>query len=131
MAKPDYGIDIWNSEDLTGNNVENALQNAEIEGVRPKVDIQNMDAQAMAFADGSFDVVVSNQVIHNIYNKEGRQKACAEMARVCRTGGCVLLSDFRHMREYEANFRVLGLAVEMSSPSLLTFPFLRILKVSK
>jgi arsenite methyltransferase len=26
------GIDIWNEEDLTGNNIENALKNAEIEG---------------------------------------------------------------------------------------------------
>src|ERR1700733_10682227 len=35
------GIDIWSAEDLTGNNVENALKNAEIEGVQDKVEIKN------------------------------------------------------------------------------------------
>ena len=40
----------------------------------------------MKFADGTFDVVVSNLVIHNIPTREGRDKACREIARGAEAG---------------------------------------------
>src|SRR5271169_3703487 len=52
------GIDIWNAEDLTGNNIENALKNAEIEGVSDKISIENENAMEMSFTDNSFDIIV-------------------------------------------------------------------------
>jgi arsenite methyltransferase len=54
------GIDIWSKKDLSGNSMDKTLRNAEIEDVRDRVDVQNGDATAMKFADGSFDVVLSN-----------------------------------------------------------------------
>ncbi len=126
------GIDIWNADDLTGNNVENAIKNAEIEGVKDKVEVKNENAMAMGFADNSFDVILSNLCLHNIYNKEGRVSACKEIARVLKNGGTALISDFRHTKEYKLNFDQLGLqATLLTANYLTTFPALRILMIKK
>ncbi|MGC2235649.1 MAG: class I SAM-dependent methyltransferase [Pyrinomonadaceae bacterium] len=127
-----YGIDIWNAADLSGNKIENTLQNAEIEGVSDKIEIKEEDAQAMTFADASFDVVLSNLCLHNIPTKEGRAKACREIARILKPNGTAILSDFKNNKFYEKAFKEAGLKTELTFASLLdTFPPIRILKVQK
>ncbi len=126
------GIDIWNAEDLTGNNIESARQNAEIEGVTGRIEIKNENAMNMSFADNSFDVILSNLCLHNIYNKEGRNNACKEISRVLKNGGTAIISDFRHVKEYKRNFDQLGLQTKLCSYNFLsTFPPLRILVIKK
>jgi arsenite methyltransferase len=125
------GIDIWNQEDLSGNNVENLLRNLELEGVREKTEVRNEDAQKMSFLDGSFDVVLSNACLHNIYNAPGRAQACGEIARVLKPGGLAVISDFRHMGEYRDAFSRLGMEVRNVPLSLATFPPLRIVTARK
>ncbi len=125
------GIDIWNQEDLSGNNVENLLRNLELEGVREKTEAKNEDAQKMSFADGSFDVVLSNACLHNIYNAPGRAQACGEIARVLKPGGVAVISDFRHMSEYRHAFSKLGMEIRNVPLSLATFPPLRIVRARK
>jgi arsenite methyltransferase len=126
------GIDIWNEEDLTGNNMEAALKNAGIEGVENKIGIKNENAMNMGFADNSFDVILTNLCLHNIYNKEGRNNACREISRVLKTGGTGVISDFKHVKEYKSNFDQLGLQTQLFSASYFTtFPPLRILVVRK
>jgi arsenite methyltransferase len=126
------GIDIWNAEDLTGNNIENALDNARIEGVQDKVEIKNENAMDLSFADSSFDVILSNLCLHNIYNKEGRATACKEIARVLKTGGTAVISDFRHVKQYKRNFDQLGLNTTIFTPNYFTtFPPLTILVIKK
>ncbi|MDD2773109.1 MAG: class I SAM-dependent methyltransferase [Elusimicrobiales bacterium] len=127
-----YGIDIWNAEDLSDNSVQNALKNAEAEGVKDKVEIRNEDARKMSFADGAFDVVFSNLCLHNIYDPEGRAQACREIARVLKPGATALISDFRHTKDYARMLEQTGLRVSLSLPYLLdTFPPLRIIKAVK
>lgn len=127
-----YGIDIWNAADLSGNKIENTLRNAELEGVFDKIEIKNEDAQAMSFADASFDVVLSNLCLHNIPTDEGRAKACREIARILKPGGTAVLSDFKNNKFYEKTFKDANLQVELSNASLFkTFPPLRILKIRK
>jgi len=126
------GIDIWNAEDLTSNKMENTIDNAVLEVVRDKVEIKNDNATDMSFPDESFDVVVSNLCLHNIYNSADRKKACDEITRVLRKGGTAIISDFRHMREYKSNFAQAGLQTELLPASyLFTFPPLAILRVRK
>lgn len=126
------GIDIWNSEDLTRNKMDNTLMNAAIEGVKDKVEIKNEDAISMSFPDNSFDVVLSNLCLHNIYNKEDRKKACMEISRVLKQGGVGIISDFKHMKEYRMNFAEMGLKTESFPASYFTtFPPLPILKITK
>jgi arsenite methyltransferase len=125
------GIDIWNQEDLSGNNMQNLVRNLELERVREKAEIKNEDAQKMSFPDGSFDVVLSNVCLHNIYNKPGRAQACREIARVLKPSGVAVISDFRHMSEYRDTFSILGLEVRRMPLTFDTFPPLRILTARK
>ena len=126
------GIDIWNNEDLTKNTMENTMSNAMLEGVKDKVEIKNDNATEMSFADNTFDVVISNLCLHNIYNIEDRKKACIEICRVLRKGGTAIISDFRHMKEYKSNFEQAGLQTRFYPASYLTtFPPLPILKATK
>jgi SAM-dependent methyltransferase len=126
------GIDIWNASDLSDNNVENTLRNADIEGVKEKVELRNEDAQKMTFADSSFDVVLSNLCLHNIPTGAGRTTACQEIARVLKPGGVAVISDFKNTADYEKVFRAAGLNTERSAPYLFsTFPPLRIVTARK
>ena len=86
----------------------------------------------MGFADSSFDVILTNLCLHNIYNKEGRADACKEISRVLKHGGTAVISDFRHVKQYKSNFDQLGLQTQLFWPNYLTtFPPLRILVVMK
>ena len=125
------GIDIWNQEDLSGNNMQNLLHNLDLEGVREKTEVRNENAQKMSFPDESFDVVLSNLCLHNIYSSAGRVQACSEIARVLRPGGLTVISDFRHTREYRQTLSKLGLEVRLFPVSLDTFPPLRIVTARK
>jgi len=126
------GIDIWNAEDLTQNKMEYTMKNAELEGVQEKIEIKNENATSMNFADNTFDVVVSNLCLHNIYNVPGRKKACFEISRVLKPGGTGIISDFRHMKEYQKNFVEAGLQTEfLPANYFTTFPPLPILKIKK
>jgi arsenite methyltransferase len=108
------------------------VRNAEIEGVRDRVDVQSGDATSMNFADGSFDVVLSNLCIHNIPTKEGRDQACREIVRVLKPGGTAVISDFIHTADYVKAFKSAGVDTKRSGMDFLfTFPPLRIVEVRK
>jgi len=126
------GIDIWSTKDLSGNAMEKTLQNAEIEGVRGKIDVQSGDASAMKFPDASFDVVLSNLCIHNIPTRAGRDQACREIVRVLKPGGKAIISDFIKTRDYVKAFTAAGAATSRTGLDFLrTFPPLRIVEVQK
>ena len=126
------GIDIWSTKDLSGNALGKTLQNAELEGVGEKVDVQNGDASTMKFPDASFDVVVSNLCIHNIPTRAGRDQACREIVRVLKPGGKAIISDFIKTRNYVKAFKAAGATASRSGSDFLrTFPPLRIILVQK
>ena len=126
------GIDIWNAEDLSGNGPEGLKANITMEGVGERTTILSEDAQKMSFADGTFDVVLSNLCLHNIYNRPGRAKACSEIARVLRPGGVAVISDYKYVREYASEFTKNGLSVELCPLDWTgTFPPLRMLMARK
>lgn len=85
----------------------------------------------MSFPDNSFDVILSNLCLHNIYDKTIRLRACNEIARVLKPGGVAIISDFKHTREYAETLRKAGLRVERKMPNLTTYPPLRILLAYK
>ena len=67
------GIDIWNAEDLSGNGPEALVNNIALEEISDRTTVKSEDARQMSFPDGSFDVVLSNLCLHNIYDR-----ACAQ-----------------------------------------------------
>jgi SAM-dependent methyltransferase len=118
------GIDIWQSEDLSGNNPGATLENAVREGVRERVEVRTADMRKMPFPDATFDVVVSRAAIHNLYKPADRAKAIAEVARVLKPGAHALIADIRHGAEYTAAFAAHGCRdvrhVESRAEAILT-----------
>ncbi len=99
-----FGIDIWQTEDLSGNAQEATAKNVRIEGLDKRVEIATADMRNMPYSDGSFDYVVSRAAIHNLYSAEDRLKAIQEIARVLKPGGKALIEDIRHGNEYAKSF---------------------------
>ncbi|MGH9598936.1 MAG: methyltransferase domain-containing protein [Terracidiphilus sp.] len=126
------GIDIWNAEDLSGNGPEALLKNIALEEVADRTTVKSENARKMSFPDASFDVVLSNLCLHNIYERPGRAEACREIARVLKPGGTAIVSDYKHTREYASELAKAGLKVELCAPNWTsTFPPLRILVARK
>jgi arsenite methyltransferase len=66
--------------------------------VRPKTPVP----AHLPFPDASFDVVTSALAVHNIPTADGRGRAVAEMARVLKPGGRLVLADIKHVNDYAA-----------------------------
>jgi ubiquinone/menaquinone biosynthesis C-methylase UbiE len=89
-------------------------------------------AQEMEFTDASFDVVVSNLCLHNIYESGPRAAAVAQIIRVLKTGGVALISDYKLTGEYAKAMAAAGLTVEKKWGSFsTTFPPLRVVIARK
>ncbi|WP_425230917.1 class I SAM-dependent methyltransferase [Sphingomonas sp.] len=113
------GLDRWQAADLSGNTPAAFLANAAAAGVAGRVTVETGDATALPFADDSFDVVGSMTVIHNIPAAADRDRAVAELWRVTRSGGQILLFDIRHARTYARQLRALGAELRLRGPILL------------
>ena len=126
------GIDIWSNVDM-GDNSEAATQhNLELEGIASRCTLVSAGAQEMPFADASFDVIVSNLCLHNIYDRPTRLQALHQIARVLKPGGIALLSDYKRTGEYAAELRKLGFHADRRwGNCLTTFPPLRVVVARK
>jgi protein-L-isoaspartate O-methyltransferase len=113
------GIDIWQTEDLSGNSREAAQENARGEQVAERVQILTADMRKLPFADATFDVILSSNAIHNIYDPEGRDQAIAEICRVLKPGGRILIVDIRHSSQYVAALRRAGVSEVLRIGSVL------------
>jgi ubiquinone/menaquinone biosynthesis C-methylase UbiE len=105
------GIDIYDPN-AGGGTPAIFWKNAHQEGVADRVELQNVNACQMPFADASFDVVVSTLAFHHIHSSsaaEGRRQAAREIVRVLRPGGMVLIFDVGHtLAELEQVLRAAG-----------------------
>ena len=107
------GIDLWSTRDQSGNGEQAALRNAELEGVRERVELHTGDMRRLPFPDLSFDVVTSSLAIHNIRDEKGREQAVEEIWRVTKSGGTALIADIGHTTEYARRLATLpGASVE-------------------
>ncbi|HEY0163533.1 MAG TPA: class I SAM-dependent methyltransferase [Edaphobacter sp.] len=126
------GLDIWSTEDLSGNAEAATLHNLEMEGVAARCTLVSRSAAEMPFADAAFDVIVSNLCLHNLYDRSMRLAALQHIARALRPGGVALISDYKLTSEYAKEFQRLGLQVEKKRGSLLaTFPPLTVVIARK
>jgi ubiquinone/menaquinone biosynthesis C-methylase UbiE len=88
------GLDRWIRGALSGNRPEAALDNARLAGVLDRVQVTAGDVRQLPFADASFDVVVSNFVVHEVNTEAEREQLFREMIRVLKPAGRVALVDF-------------------------------------
>jgi len=86
-----YGMDIWSGRDLWNNTLKQAERNAGIE--RADVKFLNGDARDIPLRDHDFDLVVSSSMIHNIHTTSKMRKALAEIRRVLKKDGKIILAD--------------------------------------
>lgn len=117
------GIDVWSNADMRSNSPEATGRNLQMEGVADRCTLVSVPAQEMTFPDASFDVIVSNLCLHNIYDKPTRTAALDQVARVLKPGGVALLSDYKLTGEYVKHLQEAGLVVSRKRGSwLTTFP---------
>jgi len=102
------GIDLWSTTDQSGNSREVTLQNAALEGVRDRIDVETGDMRSLPFADRSFDLVVSSLAIHNIRSNPARTDAIREAWRVLKPGGRIAIVDIRVTGRYADALKTLG-----------------------
>ena len=103
------GIDLWQSADQAGNRPDAAVNNARLEGVADRIEVHTADMRQLPFSDRYFDVVISHWAVHNLPEAEERAKAIAEMARVLKPAGYLVLADIMYRAEYAAEFARVGL----------------------
>ncbi|MFE7314341.1 class I SAM-dependent methyltransferase [Streptomyces sp. NPDC057555] len=104
-----YGVDLWRSQDQSGNDPAVTERNAQAEGVADRMELHTADMTRLPFERDRFDVVVSSLAIHNISDPAGRASAIEEAVRVLRPGGRLVLADIRNTRQYGACLQRLGL----------------------
>ncbi|MEJ2252696.1 MAG: class I SAM-dependent methyltransferase [Candidatus Lokiarchaeota archaeon] len=88
------GIDIWQSKDQLGNSPETTLTNVQAEGVADRVEIKTGDMRELPFPNETIDVVISSIAIHNVHEKEEREKVFKEIDRVVKPNGQIAIIDF-------------------------------------
>jgi ubiquinone/menaquinone biosynthesis C-methylase UbiE len=87
LAERGYRV---SSMDLSQAMIETTRRNASSAGMEELVEVSIGDAQRMAFADGTFSVVIALGLLSYL---ELPEQAIREMARVTRSGGYVLLTS--------------------------------------
>ena len=119
------GIDIWDTKNVpqylyhhklsqpSGNTLENVKRNVEIAGVRKKVEFINMDAHALQFRDGYFDVIICAYVISHLGRY--RDSVLKEIRRTLKAGGRLVVVD---------NIRDLTYVL-LSTPHMFLWSYLR------
>lgn len=126
------GIDIWSNVDMGGNAAAATLHNLTLEGIQDRCTLVSQSAAEMAFPDATFDVILSNLCIHNLYHRPTRLRALYHIARVLKPGGIALISDYKLVGEYADEFLQTGLQVEKKRGSLVTtFPPLTVVIARK
>jgi arsenite methyltransferase len=88
------GVDIWLPRAVSGNREASAIENAAAEGVAARVELRNADIRQLPFPDASFDIALSNFVLHEMNTAADRAKMLTEILRVLKPGGRLLLIDF-------------------------------------
>lgn len=102
------GIDIWSARDQSGNDVGTTRRNAAGGGVEERVRLGTADMRDLPFPDGTFDLVTSNAAIHNLRTDDDRNAAVAEMWRVARPGGRLIVADIAHTSDIAEVLAALG-----------------------
>jgi ubiquinone/menaquinone biosynthesis C-methylase UbiE len=101
-------IDTWDPESLSGSSQDAAKQNAKAEGVADRVRFETGDPRKLVYPAGNFDAVISFAALHRLAGDRERDQALAEMLRVLKPGGKLLLFDTAETGYLAQRLRSLG-----------------------
>ncbi|MHA2203608.1 MAG: class I SAM-dependent methyltransferase [Candidatus Hodarchaeales archaeon] len=95
------GIDIYSG--VSGSSPDTAYYNAEIEGVRDKVEFKYGNVLNIPFPDNTFDLVTAGSVLHEIHEDKDKLIVLNDIHRVLKPGGkFVTIEILRDLRLYLA-----------------------------
>ena len=111
------GLDIWDRRLESGNSPLRGLQNASVEGVGGRVEMETGDMRSIPFPDSSFDVVVSRAALNHLRSRQDRRRAVGEVARVLRPEGQLGLAivDSWNLDDYRSWLAEEGVGVRFVS----------------
>ncbi len=92
--------------DLAEEMLARARKRVEAAGLSDRITVRRGDAKRLPFADGSFDVVFSNTILHHI---EEPVRLLAEARRVLKPGGALLIRDLRRPETLDEARRLVDL----------------------
>lgn len=87
------GVDIWDKKELWSNSPDKAYVNAEIEGVKEKVEFKYGNVLELPFQDNTFDLVTCSSVLNNLHEDDLKIKALYEIYRVLKSDSSFLLVE--------------------------------------
>lgn len=108
------GVDAWDRHDPDARRA--ALENARRAGVSDRVELADADLRSLPFPDASFDLVLSGLSLHDLPDAPTRVAAVADMMRVIRPGGRIVIADVARTGEYVAALRAAGASSVLRSP---------------
>jgi SAM-dependent methyltransferase len=111
------GVDRWVRGAVSGNGPKAALRNAELAGAADRVEVCDGDARRLPFSDASFDVALSNFVLHELDTPAERAQMLSEITRVLKPGGRVALVDFIFTGDAERALRAQGMQGVQRTPA--------------
>jgi SAM-dependent methyltransferase len=85
------GIDYWGGQ--WEYSQESCEKNAQLANVAERTSFQRASAAKLPFEDGSFDVVVSNVVFHNVQDVKDKRALIQEALRVLKKDGLFVFQD--------------------------------------
>jgi SAM-dependent methyltransferase len=88
-----FGVTVT-AADISPDMTDRATANGRRAGVAHRLSVENADICALPYEDGRFDRVVAEAVTMFV----DRDRAIAELVRVCRPGGLVLATEFHWQR---------------------------------
>lgn len=92
------GLDYWGVK--WNYNMAQCIKNAEIENVIDKVNFVNASALSNTFDNDTFDLIVSNNVFHEIRNTKSKFTAIEESIRVLKKDGLFVFQDLFLLKAY-------------------------------
>jgi nuclear transport factor 2 (NTF2) superfamily protein len=119
------GVDIWRAQDQSGNGAGALLANARAAGVADLVEVRDGDMRRLPFPDDSFDLGLASLAVHNLPAGD-RRGAVAELLRVVRPGGRIVILDFQGAAGYASTLREGGADVTVSGRHWSLHPPVRI-----
>jgi ubiquinone/menaquinone biosynthesis C-methylase UbiE len=88
-------------------------RNVAAAGVADAITFNRVDARRLPYADGQFDAVISNSIVHHI---PAPLEVLREMQRVVRPGGVLFVRDLLRPHDRTTLDRLVGLYVEDGTP---------------
>ena len=126
-----YGIDIWNSKDLSENSETSIAKNIRVSGLEKVVELRTEDMRQMSFPANYFDIVIASFSIHNITEAGERKRALSEILRVTKGSGKIIIVEFKNTKEYVTYFKDKKCEVVFDSRAKGVFPIARNLIIKK